>query len=118
MARVVRHPVKVRVITNYVLKRLLGLIPHAVDCGGVGVLFVHFVARRPGAADSRTRSRRAGDRAGFVSSWGLTSRFMSVLALHLTHVLQGDFGTSMVSRRPVLRIVAAFADAVADDKPV
>lgn len=26
-ARVVRHPVKVRVMLNYVLKRLLGLIP-------------------------------------------------------------------------------------------
>ncbi len=63
-ARVVRHPVKVRVMLNSCLKRLLGLIPYAADCSARCFYLLICCSATRRAADSRTGSRRAGDRAG------------------------------------------------------
>lgn len=105
-ARVVRHPVKVRVMLNYVLKRLLGLIPTLLIVAVLVFLFVHLLPGDPARliagpeADAQVialvRQQLGLDQPLHVQFWH-----------YITHVLQGDFGTSMVSRRPVSEEIAS-----------
>lgn len=101
---------------NYVLKRLLGLIPTLLIVAVLVFLFVHLLPGDPARliagpeADAQVialvRQQLGLDQPLHVQFWR-----------YITHVLQGDFGTSMVSRRPVSEEIASllFADAVADD---
>lgn len=100
---------------NYVLKRLLGLIPTLLIVAVLVFLFVHLLPGDPARliagpeADAQVialvRQQLGLDQPLHVQFWH-----------YITHVLQGDFGTSMVSRRPVSEEIASrFADAVADD---
>lgn len=99
---------------NYVLKRLLGLIPTLLIVAVLVFLFVHLLPGDPARliagpeADAQVialvRQQLGLDQPLHVQFWH-----------YITHVLQGDFGTSMVSRRPVGDRQPLFADAVADD---
>ncbi|EEI3200888.1 glutathione ABC transporter permease GsiC [Salmonella enterica] len=91
---------------NYVLKRLLGLIPTLLIVAVLVFLFVHLLPGAPARliagpeADAQVialvRQQLGLDQPLHVQFWR-----------YITHVLQGDFGTSMVSRRPVSEEIAS-----------
>ncbi|EAA8647010.1 glutathione ABC transporter permease GsiC [Salmonella enterica subsp. enterica] len=91
---------------NYVLKRLLGLIPTLLIVAVLVFLFVHLLPGDPARliagpeADAQVialvRQELGLDQPLHVQFWR-----------YITHVLQGDFGTSMVSRRPVSEEIAS-----------
>ncbi|EAT7305686.1 glutathione ABC transporter permease GsiC [Salmonella enterica] len=91
---------------NYVLKRLLGLIPTLLIVAVLVFLFVHLLPGDPARliagpeADAQVialvRQQLGLDQPLHVQFWN-----------YITHVLQGDFGTSMVSRRPVSEEIAS-----------
>ncbi|EAA9433239.1 glutathione ABC transporter permease GsiC [Salmonella enterica] len=91
---------------NYVLKRLLGLIPTLLIVAVLVFLFVHLLPGDPARliagpeADAQVialvRQQLGLDQPLHVQFWR-----------YITHVLQGDFGTSMVSRRPVSEEIAS-----------
>lgn len=91
---------------NYVLKRLLGLIPTLLIVAVLVFLFVHLLPSDPARliagpeADAQVialvRQQLGLDQPLHVQFWH-----------YITHVLQGDFGTSMVSRRPVSEEIAS-----------
>ncbi|HCB4996073.1 TPA: glutathione ABC transporter permease GsiC [Salmonella enterica subsp. enterica serovar Welikade] len=91
---------------NYVLKRLLGLIPTLLIVAVLVFLFVHLLPCDPARliagpeADAQVialvRQQLGLDQPLHVQFWH-----------YITHVLQGDFGTSMVSRRPVSEEIAS-----------
>ncbi|EIV7686457.1 glutathione ABC transporter permease GsiC [Salmonella enterica] len=91
---------------NYVLKRLLGLIPTLLIVAVLVFLFVHLLPGDPARliagpeADAQVialvRQQLGLDRPLHVQFWH-----------YITHVLQGDFGTSMVSHRPVSEEIAS-----------
>ncbi|EGF1025297.1 glutathione ABC transporter permease GsiC [Salmonella enterica] len=91
---------------NYVLKRLLGLIPTLLIVAVLVFLFVHLLPGDPARliagpeADAQVialvRQPLGLDQPLHVQFWR-----------YITHVLQGDFGTSMVSRRPVSEEIAS-----------
>lgn len=91
---------------NYVLKRLLGLIPTLLIVAVLVFLFVHLLPGDPARliagpeADAQVialvRQQLRLDQPLHVQFWR-----------YITHVLQGDFGTSMVSRRPVSEEIAS-----------
>ncbi|ELY2415637.1 glutathione ABC transporter permease GsiC [Salmonella enterica] len=91
---------------NYVLKRLLGLIPTLLIVAVLVFLFVHLLPGDPARliagpeADAQVialvRQQVGLDQPLHVQFWR-----------YITHVLQGDFGTSMVSRRPVSEEIAS-----------
>ncbi|HAF2744596.1 TPA: glutathione ABC transporter permease GsiC [Salmonella enterica] len=91
---------------NYVLKRLLGLIPTLLIVAVLVFLFVHLLPGDPARliagpeADAQVialvRQQLGLDQPLHVQFWH-----------YITHVLQGDFGTSIVSRRPVSEEIAS-----------
>lgn len=91
---------------NYVLKRLLGLIPTLLIVAVLVFLFVHLLPGDPARliagpeADAQVialvRQQLGLDQPLHVQFWH-----------YITHVLQGDFRTSMVSRRPVSEEIAS-----------
>ncbi|EDV0722796.1 glutathione ABC transporter permease GsiC [Salmonella enterica subsp. enterica] len=91
---------------NYVLKRLLGLISTLLIVAVLVFLFVHLLPGDPARliagpeADAQVialvRQQLGLDQPLHVQFWR-----------YITHVLQGDFGTSMVSRRPVSEEIAS-----------
>ncbi|EGH6055383.1 glutathione ABC transporter permease GsiC [Salmonella enterica] len=91
---------------NYVLKRLLGLIPTLLIVAVLVFLFVHLLPGDPARliagpeADAQVialvRQQLGLDQPLHIQFWH-----------YITHVLQGDFGTSMVSRRPVSEEIAS-----------
>ncbi|QIY52508.1 glutathione ABC transporter permease GsiC [Salmonella enterica] len=91
---------------NYVLKRLLGLIPTLLIVAVLVFLFVYLLPGDPARliagpeADAQVialvRQQLGLDQPLHVQFWH-----------YITHVLQGDFGTSMVSRRPVSEEIAS-----------
>lgn len=91
---------------NYVLKRLLGLIPTLLIVAVLVFLFVHLLPGDPARliagpeADAQVialvRQQLGLDQPLHVQFWR-----------YITHVLQGDFWTSMVSRRPVSEEIAS-----------
>ncbi|EAN5252220.1 glutathione ABC transporter permease GsiC [Salmonella enterica] len=91
---------------NYVLKRLLGLIPTLLIVAVLVFLFVHLLPGDPARliagpeADAQVialvRQQLGLEQPLHVQFWH-----------YITHVLQGDFGTSMVSRRPVSEEIAS-----------
>ncbi|MBH0765305.1 glutathione ABC transporter permease GsiC [Salmonella enterica] len=91
---------------NYVLKRLLGLIPTLLIVAVLVFLFVHLLPGDPARliagpeADAQVialvRQQLGLDQPLHVQFWR-----------YITHALQGDFGTSMVSRRPVSEEIAS-----------
>ena len=91
---------------NYVFKRLLGLIPTLLIVAVLVFLFVHLLPGDPARliagpeADAEVielvRQQLGLDQPLHIQFWH-----------YITNVLQGDFGTSMVSRRPVSEEIAS-----------
>jgi glutathione transport system permease protein len=91
---------------NYVIKRLLGLIPTLLIVAVLVFLFVHMLPGDPARliagpeADATVielvRKQLGLDQPLYVQFWH-----------YIVNVVQGDFGTSMVSRRPVVEEIAS-----------
>lgn len=91
---------------NYIVKRLLGLIPTLLIVAVLVFLFVHLLPGDP--------ARLIAGPEADVQVIALVRQQLGLdLPLHvqfwryITDVLQGDFGTSMVSRRPVSEEIAS-----------
>ena len=91
---------------NYVIKRLLGLIPTLLIVAVLVFLFVHMLPGDPARliagpeADAQV--------VGMVrQQLGLDSPLHVQFWHYISNILQGDFGTSMASRRPVSSEIAS-----------
>lgn len=94
------------VMLNYIVKRLLGLIPTLLLVAVLVFLFVHMLPGDParliagpeadGQVVALVREQLGLDRPLYIQFWD-----------YMTSVVQGDFGTSMVSRRPVVDEIAS-----------
>lgn len=91
---------------NYIVKRLLGLIPTLLIVAVLVFLFVHLLPGDParliagpeadGQVVALVRQQLGLERSLYIQFWD-----------YMTSVLQGDFGTSMLSRRPVIDEIAS-----------
>ncbi|EAA0498379.1 glutathione ABC transporter permease GsiC [Salmonella enterica subsp. enterica serovar Stanley] len=91
---------------NYVLKRLLGLIPTLLIVAVLVFLFVHLLPGDPARLIAGPEAD-AQVIALVHQQLGLDQPLHVQFWHYITHVLQGDFGTSMVSRRPVSEEIAS-----------
>ena len=90
---------------NYFLKRLLGLIPTLLIVAVLVFLFVHMLPGDPArlaAGQDADEQTVAMVRADLGLDKPLPQQFVSFF----THMLQGDFGTSIRTRRPVSTEIA------------
>ncbi|QQG27091.1 glutathione ABC transporter permease GsiC [Pectobacterium carotovorum] len=90
---------------NYFIKRLLGLIPTLLMVMVLVFLFVHLLPGDP----ARLAAGREADAAVIEmvrQDLGLDKPLPHQFWHFFTHVLQGDFGTSIVSKRPVTEEIA------------
>ncbi|MEC5319347.1 glutathione ABC transporter permease GsiC [Brenneria populi subsp. brevivirga] len=90
---------------NYFVKRLLGLIPTLLIVMALVFLFVHLLPGDP----ARLIAGREADAAVIElvrQDLGLDKPLPQQFWRFFTHVLQGDLGTSMVSKRPVTEEIA------------
>ncbi len=90
---------------NYILKRLLGLLPTLLIVAGLVFLFVHLLPGDPARL-------AAGPEADFETVQTIRRDLGLDLPLHqqfwrfISHAAQGDFGTSLRSKRPVSTEIA------------
>ena len=91
---------------NYVLKRLLGLIPTLLIVAVLVFLFVHLL---PGDPTRLIAGPEADEQViGLVrQQLGLDRPLYIQFGHYIVNVLQGDFGISMASRRPVVEEIAS-----------
>ena len=91
---------------NYVLKRLLGLIPTLLIVAVLVFLFVHLL---PGDPARLIAGPEADEQViGLVrQQLGLDRPLYIQFGHYIINVLQGDFGISMASRRPVVEEIAS-----------
>ncbi|ATA18663.1 MAG: glutathione ABC transporter permease GsiC [Gibbsiella quercinecans] len=90
---------------NYFLKRLLGLIPTLLIVAVLVFLFVHLLPGDP----ARLAAGPEADEAVINlvrQELGLDKPLPMQFIHYFANVLQGDFGTSIVSRRPVSEEIA------------
>ncbi|MCW2484466.1 glutathione ABC transporter permease GsiC [Candidatus Symbiopectobacterium sp. NZEC127] len=90
---------------NYFLKRLLGMIPTLLIVLVVVFMFVHLLPGDP----ARLMAGREADAAVIAmvrQDLGLDRPLYEQFWRFFTHVLQGDLGTSMASKRPVTNEIA------------
>ncbi|AIU88005.1 glutathione ABC transporter permease GsiC [Pectobacterium odoriferum] len=90
---------------NYFIKRLLGLIPTLLIVMVLVFLFVHLLPGDP----ARLAAGREADAAVIEmvrQDLGLDKPLPQQFWHFFTNVLQGDFGTSIVSKRPVTEEIA------------
>ncbi len=85
---------------NYFLKRLMGLIPTLLIVAVLVFLFVHML---PGDPARLAAGQEADEQtvAMVRQELGLDKPLPQQFASYFGHMLQGDFGTSIRSRRPV-----------------
>ncbi|MDQ0570190.1 glutathione transport system permease protein [Variovorax paradoxus] len=85
---------------NYFLKRLLGLIPTLLIVAVLVFLFVHML---PGDPARLAAGQEADEQtvAMVRKELGLDKPLPQQFVSFFTHMLQGDFGTSIRTRRPV-----------------
>ncbi len=91
---------------NYFLKRLLGLIPTLLIVAVLVFLFVHLLPGDP----ARLVAGQDADEAVVQlvrKDLGLDKPLPQQFARFFVNILQGDFGTSMVSKRPVSEEIAS-----------
>jgi len=91
---------------NYFLKRLLGLIPTLLIVAILVFLFVHLLPGDP----ARLLAGQDADQnvVNLVrQDLGLDEPLWRQFITFFTHALQGDFGHSMVSKRPVIDEIGA-----------
>jgi glutathione transport system permease protein len=90
---------------NYILKRLLGLLPTLLIVAGLVFLFVHLLPGDPARL-------AAGPEADFETVQTIRRDLGLDLPLHqqfwrfISHAAQGDFGQSLRSKRPVSTEIA------------
>ncbi|TQI79770.1 glutathione transport system permease protein [Serratia fonticola] len=91
---------------NYFLKRLLGLIPTLLIVAVLVFLFVHML---PGDPARLVAGQDADDAVVQLvrKDLGLDKPLPQQFVRFFINILQGDFGTSMVSKRPVSQEIAA-----------
>ena len=90
---------------NYFIKRLLGLIPTLLLVAVLVFLFVHLLPGDP----ARLIAGREADATVVAlvrEQLGLDASLPQQFWRYITHALQGDFGLSMVSKRPVAEEIA------------
>ncbi|WP_337264783.1 MULTISPECIES: glutathione ABC transporter permease GsiC [unclassified Serratia (in: enterobacteria)] len=91
---------------NYFLKRLLGLIPTLLIVAVLVFLFVHLLPGDP----ARLVAGQDADEAVVQlvrQDLGLDKPLLQQFVRFFVNILQGDFGTSMVSKRPVSAEIAS-----------
>ncbi|VXC64288.1 putative peptide transporter permease subunit: membrane component of ABC superfamily [Enterobacterales bacterium 8AC] len=91
---------------NYFLKRLLGLIPTLLIVAVLVFLFVHLLPGDP----ARLVAGQDADEAVVQlvrQDLGLDKPLPQQFVRFFVNILQGDFGTSMVSKRPVSAEIAS-----------
>ncbi|RIX84573.1 glutathione ABC transporter permease GsiC [Acidovorax cavernicola] len=90
---------------NYFLKRLLGLIPTLLIVAVLVFLFVHML---PGDPARLAAGQDADEQtvAMVRSELGLDKPLPQQFVSFFTHMVQGDFGTSIRTRRPVSTEIA------------
>ncbi|MFZ1872484.1 MAG: glutathione ABC transporter permease GsiC [Chania sp.] len=91
---------------NYFLKRLLGLIPTLLIVAVLVFLFVHMLPGDP----ARLVAGQDADEAVVQlvrQDLGLDKPLPQQFVRFFANILQGDFGTSMVSKRPVSEEIAS-----------
>ncbi|WP_447744550.1 glutathione ABC transporter permease GsiC [Variovorax boronicumulans] len=90
---------------NYFLKRLLGLIPTLLIVAVLVFLFVHMLPGDPArlAADQDADEQTV---AMVRAELGLDKPLPQQFVSFFTHMVQGDFGTSIRTRRPVSTEIA------------
>ncbi|WP_431223058.1 glutathione ABC transporter permease GsiC [Serratia sp. L9] len=91
---------------NYFLKRLLGLIPTLLIVAVLVFLFVHMLPGDP----ARLVAGQDADEAVVQlvrQDLGLDKPLPQQFVRFFVNILQGDFGTSMVSKRPVSEEIAS-----------
>jgi glutathione transport system permease protein len=90
---------------NYFLKRLVGLIPTLLIVAVLVFLFVHMLPGDP----ARLAAGQDADQATVEivrKDLGLDRPLPEQFVTFFTHVIQGEFGTSIRSRRPVATEIA------------
>lgn len=91
---------------NYFLKRLLGLLPTLFIVAVIVFLFIHLLPGDP----ARIIAGPEAD-ASVIElvrrELGLNRPLWSQFIHYIGNILQGDFGTSLVSRRPVAQEIAS-----------
>lgn len=91
---------------NYFLKRLFGLIPTLLIVAVIVFLFVHMLPGDP----ARIIAGPEADSAVIElvrKELGLNRPLWSQFLHYIGNILQGDFGTSLVSKRPVANEIAS-----------
>ena len=91
---------------NYFLKRLLGLIPTLLIVAVIVFLFVHMLPGDP----ARIIAGPEADAAVIElvrEELGLNQPLWSQFLHYIGNIFQGDFGTSLVSKRPVTEEIAS-----------
>lgn len=91
---------------NYFLKRLLGLIPTLLIVAVIVFLFVHMLPGDP----ARIIAGPEADAAVIElvrEELGLNRPLWSQFLHYMGSIVQGDFGTSLVSKRPVTEEIAS-----------
>ncbi|WP_259048310.1 glutathione ABC transporter permease GsiC [Klebsiella sp. BIGb0407] len=91
---------------NYFLKRLFGLIPTLLIVAVIVFLFVHMLPGDP----ARIIAGPEADSAVIElvrEELGLNKPLWSQFFHYMGNILQGDFGTSLVSKRPVTEEIAS-----------
>ena len=96
-------------MTAYIFKRLLALVPTLLAASILVFLFVHLIPGDPASillGDSATPE----DIAQLSREMGLDRPLAVQYFLWAGNVLQGDFGTSIFFRTPVLTVIASGAE--------
>jgi peptide/nickel transport system permease protein len=96
----------------YVLKRLLGAIPTLVIASLLVFAFIHLVPGDP-ASVMLGDMADAEEIAALRTELGLDRPIWEQYLLWVSHVLQGDFGTSIYFQEPVLRVIGEGAETSA-----
>ncbi|HEX5078064.1 MAG TPA: ABC transporter permease [Geminicoccaceae bacterium] len=96
----------------YVLKRLLGAIPTLVIASLLVFAFIHLIPGDP-ASVMLGDMADAEDIAALRTELGLDRPIWEQYLLWVSHVLQGDLGSSIYFQEPVLRVIGEGAETSA-----
>ena len=96
----------------YVLKRLLGAIPTLVIASLLVFAFIHLIPGDP-ASVMLGDMAEAEEIEALRRELGLDRPIWEQYLLCVSHVLQGDFGTSIYFQEPVLRVIGEGAETSA-----
>lgn len=91
---------------TYILKRLLGLVPTLLIVAAIVFLFVHLLPGDP-ARIIAGPDADASVVALVRQELGLDRPLWAQFLAYISHILQGDLGISLVSKRPVTEEIAS-----------